>query len=190
MHTEYKIIAFIDQPAFREWLGKNGNTTQGIWMRIYKKASAEISITYREALDEALCYGWIDGQRRSYDELSYLQKFTPRRSKSIWSKRNVEHIARLREAGFMTPAGMLEVSKAQADGRWQAAYDAASEMEVPQDFLSELSRWPKAEAFFNSLNKTNRFAIAWRLQTAKTPVTRTRRMERIISMLDAGEKLQ
>lgn len=146
------------------------------------------TVSYGEALDEALCYGWIDGQKKSYDEDSYLQKFTPRRPRSMWSKRNTEHINRLQGAGLMTSAGLLEVEKAQADGRWEAAYDASSVMEVPGYFLEELHRHPKAESFYNELNKTNKHAIAWRLQTAKTDATRQRRTEKFIAMLDVGEK--
>lgn len=161
----------------------------GVWVRIYKKASGIPSVSYAEALDEALCYGWIDGQKKSYDELSFLQKFTPRRPKSMWSKRNIEQIARLKNAGLMTSSGLLEVEKAQADGRWEAAYDSPSNMELPEYFLKELSKYPKAESFYNSLNKTNQYAVAWRLQTAKSDAVRISRTEQLIAMLDAGEKL-
>jgi uncharacterized protein YdeI (YjbR/CyaY-like superfamily) len=136
-----------------------------------------------------LCFGWIDGQKKSYDEHSFLQKFTPRRPRSIWSKRNIEHINRLKEAGLMMPGGLLEVEKAQADGRWAAAYDAAVDMKVPDYFLAMLGKYPKAESFYATLNKTNTYAIAWRLQTAKTEATRLRRAEKIIEMLDDGKKL-
>lgn len=187
---DYEIAEFQDQPAFREWLMVHGAETQGIWLRIYKKGSGVATVTYAEALDEALCFGWIDGLKRGYDELSFLQKFTPRRPKSMWSKRNIEHIGRLQEAGLMMPAGLLQVEQAQADGRWEAAYDAPASMQVPDYFLKELRKHPKAESFFATLNKTNIYAIAWRLQTAKTDATRQRRVEKIIEMLDSGEKLQ
>jgi len=157
-------------------------------MRIYKKASGKTSITYAEALDEALCYGWIDGQRKSYDEVSYLQKFTPRRQRSIWSKRNTEHIARLTEAGLMTDRGMQEVERAKADGRWEAAYDGPSEMNVPEEFMRELGENPQAKRFFDTLGKTSKYSIAWRLQTAKTEATFKRRLDKIIAMLEAGDK--
>lgn len=186
---DYEIIEFKNQASFRDWLESNGQEANGAWLRIYKKASNVTTITYAEALDEALCYGWIDGLKKSYDEISYLQKFTPRRPKSVWSKRNIEHIERLTEAGLMTEAGLLEVEKAQADGRWAAAYDTFTSMKVPEFFLAELRKRPKAETFFNELNKTNRYAIAWRLQTAKTEATRLRRAEKIIAMLEAGQKL-
>lgn len=157
---------------------------------MYKKASGIASVTHEQALDGALCYGWIDGLRRGYDEVSFLQKFTPRRPKSLWSKRNIEHIARLTEAGLMTPAGVAEVEHAKADGRWAAAYDAQADMVVPEDFLAELRGHPVAEKFFATLNKSNRFAVCWRLQTAKTPETRKRRLEKIIAQLDNEQKLQ
>lgn len=186
---DYEIVEFVDQAAFRKWLAKNGSSTRGIWLKIYKKNSAIASITYTQALDEALCFGWIDGQKKSYDELAFLQKFTPRRPKSMWSKRNIEHVERLTSAGVMTDAGLLEVKNAQSDGRWAAAYDKPSEMQIPQFFLDELRKHPKAEANFKELNKTNTYAIAWRLQTAKTEATRQKRAEKIIAMLDAGQKL-
>jgi uncharacterized protein YdeI (YjbR/CyaY-like superfamily) len=187
---EYPIIPFKDSAAFRQWLDVyHANTDGGAWLRLYKKASGVESVTYAEALDQALCYGWIDGQKKSYDELSFLQKFTPRRSKSTWSKRNIEHIARLESAGLMTSAGRAEVSRAQEDGRWAAAYDKPSEMVMPDYFLAELEKNPKAKEFFGTLNKANTYAIGWRLQTAKTEETRLRRQAKIIAMLEAGEKL-
>lgn len=189
MKTEYEIIPFKGAASWRRWLDENHAKVDGVWLRHYKKASGVPTVTYAEALDEALCYGWIDGQKKSYDEDSYLQKFTPRRPRSMWSKRNIEHINRLQNAGLMTPAGLTEVEKAQADGRWEAAYDAPSSMKVPDYFLEALRKHPRAELFYNLLNKTNKYAIAWRLQNAKTEATRLRRTEKIIAMLDAGEKI-
>jgi uncharacterized protein YdeI (YjbR/CyaY-like superfamily) len=189
MKPDYKVIAFKDSAAWRQWLDENHAKIDGVWLRLYKKSSGVPTISYAEALDEALCYGWIDGQKKGYDELSFLQKFTPRRPRSMWSKRNIEHVARLKDANLMTEAGLLEVEKAQADGRWDAAYDAAADMQPPDDFLRELHKHPKAESFYNELNKTNKYAIAWRLQTAKTDATRLRRMEKLIAMMVAGEKL-
>jgi uncharacterized protein YdeI (YjbR/CyaY-like superfamily) len=147
------------------------------------------TVTYAEALDEALCYGWIDGQLEKYDEKSWLRKFTPRRPKSVWSKRNIEHVNRLVDAGKMKPAGLKEMEAAKADGRWGRAYDSPSAMQVPQDFLAELSKHKKAQIFFETLNKANTYAIAWRLQTAKKPETREKRMKKFIQMLENGEKL-
>lgn len=190
MKPDYEIIPFKDSATWRRWLDENHTKLDGVWLRLYKKASGVPSISYAEALDEALCYGWIDGQKKSYDEDSYLQKFTPRRSRSMWSKRNTEHVKRLQDAGLMTPAGLLEVEKAQADGRWEAAYEPSSTMQAPGYFLDELHRHPKAEVFYNELNKTNKYAFAWRLQAAKTDATRQRLTEKFIAMLEAGEKFQ
>lgn len=188
MQSDYEIITFENAPAFRRWLDEHHGSVNGVWLKLYKKASGIVSVTYAEALDEALCYGWIDGQKKSYDEVSFLQKFTPRRARSIWSKRNIEHIERLTAAGLMMPPGLAEIQRAQEDGRWDAAYDAPSNMVVPDDFLAELHKHPRAEAFFATLNKANRYAIAWRLQLAKTEVTRMRRQEKILAMLKAGQK--
>lgn len=189
MKANYEVIAFKDSAIWRHWLDENHAKTDGVWLRIYKKASGVPTVSYAEALDEALCYGWIDGQKKSYDEASFLQKFTPRRSKSTWSKRNVEHIARLTEQGLMTPAGIAQVEQAKADGRWAAAYDKPSEMTIPDEFYAELKQHPVAEAFFATLNKANTYAIAWRLQTAKTEETRKRRQDKIIALLNAEESL-
>jgi uncharacterized protein YdeI (YjbR/CyaY-like superfamily) len=189
MKPSYEIIAFKDSTMWRRWLDENHAKINGVWLRLYKKASGIPTVSYAEALDEALCYGWIDGQKKRYDDDSFLQKFTPRRSKSTWSKRNIEHIGRLKDAGLMEAAGLLEVEKAQSDGRWEAAYDAPSNMQIPDYFLKELHMHPKAELFYGGLNKTDKYAIAWRLQTAKTDATRLRRMEKLIAMLVAGKKL-
>lgn len=189
MKPDYEILAFKDAGAWRAWLDQQQAKSDGVWLRLYKKASNIPSVTYAEALDEALCYGWIDGQKKSYDEVSFLQKFTPRRAKSMWSKRNIEHVQRLTEHGFMMPAGTAEVERAKEDGRWAAAYDAPSEMVVPAEFIAELKKHPIAEKFFATLNKTNTYAIAWRLQTAKTEETRKRRQDKIIALLDAEQKL-
>ena len=170
------------------WLSKHHAVATGIWMRLYKKDSGVVSITYAQALDVALCYGWIDGQKKSYDAESWIQKFTPRRPKSIWSKRNREHIARLENAGLMKPAGIKQVEAAKADGRWEQAYDSSSNMVVPEDFLKELAKSKKTENFFKTLNKTNTYAIVFRLQTAKKPETRVKRMKAILDMMKKGEK--
>lgn len=180
-------ISFESAAAWREWLGLHHADTVGVWLRIYKKGRG-ISVTYAEALDEALCFGWIDGQKKTYDEDSYIQKFTPRRAGSLWSKRNVEFISRLRRQGRMAPSGEAEVAAAQADGRWEKAYDSPSQATVPADFSAALQKLPKAQAFFETLNKTNRYAIIWRLQTAKKEETRQRRMQHILDMLARGEK--
>lgn len=183
-----KAFEFASSPDFRAWLAENHGSSDGILLRIYKKDSGIPTVTYAEALDQALCFGWIDGQKQSYDEKSWLQKFTPRRPKSGWSKNNTEHAERLIKSGEMTPAGLKEVEAAKADGRWNAAYDSFSKATVPDDFLKELARNKKAMAFFETLNNTYIYAIAYRLQTAKKPETRARRMQAIIEKLNRGEK--
>jgi uncharacterized protein YdeI (YjbR/CyaY-like superfamily) len=185
---EYPIIAFENPLAFEQWLAEHHAVENGIWLRFYKKDSGVATITYAQALDEALCYGWIDGQAKKYDDTSWLQKFTPRRPRSIWSKRNREYVERLIKAGKMQTAGLRQIEVAKADGRWDKAYDSPSNMEVPEDFLQALAKNEKANAFFETLNKTNTYAIAWRLQTAKRPETRERRMNAILEMLAKGEK--
>lgn len=185
---DLEIIAFPSPQSWESWLVQHHSVSNGIWLRFFKKGSGVTSVTFAEALDEALCYGWIDGQAKKYDDASWLQKFTPRRSKSIWSKRNREHIERLIKAGKMQPAGLKEVEKAKADGRWEKAYDSPSTMQVPEDFLAALDKNEKAKAFFETLNKTNTYAIAWRLQTAKRSETRMKRMRAILEMLENGKK--
>lgn len=182
------IHLFSSQEEFEDWLFKNHASSQGVWLQMYKKAAKRTSINYDQALDVALCYGWIDGQANSYNTDSYLQKFTPRRARSIWSKRNTEHVARLIKLGKMKPAGLAEIERAKADGRWEKAYDAQSTSKIPDDFLKALEKNKKAKAFFATLNKTNLYSIAWRLQTAKKSETRTKRMGAIIAMLEKGEK--
>lgn len=181
--------SFPSQQKWREWLEKNHSKTDGIWLRIFKKDSGNKTVTHLEALDEALCFGWIDGQRNSHDEISFMQKFTPRRTRSIWSKRNRENVERLIAAGQMTPAGQAEIDRAKKDGRWDAAYDSPANMQVPEDFLKELKKNKKAYAFFETLNKTNKFAIAFRMHTAKRPETRERRKQKFLEMMERGEKL-
>ncbi|MEO6132446.1 MAG: YdeI/OmpD-associated family protein [Saprospiraceae bacterium] len=182
------ILSFTNIKELISWIAKNQTASTGIWIRLFKKNSAVTTLTYAEALDVALCYGWIDGQKKTYDSESWIQKFTPRRPKSIWSKRNQEHIARLEKSGKMRAAGMRQVEAAKADGRWEQAYDSPSNMVVPDDFLLKLGKNKKAEAFFKTLNKTNTYAIVWRLQTAKKPETRDKRMKTILEMLKKGEK--
>jgi len=183
-----RTLAFKSSIGFRDWLEKNHAGAEGIWLRVYKKDSGKPSITYVEALDQALCFGWIDGQKRPSDENSWLQKFTPRRAKSGWSKLNTQHAERLIKSGEMTPAGLEAVEAAKADGRWQAAYESSRNIVPPEDFLKLLGTNKEAKAFFASLNKANVYAIVYRLQTAKKPETRERRMKKIFEMLTRGEK--
>ena len=181
------IIGFESQKKWEAWLAKNHAKSPGVRLQFFKKDSGVATVSYPEALDVALCYGWIDGQLAKHDESSWLRKFTPRRPKSIWSKRNIQHVERLIEEGRIKRAGLEEVERAKADGRWGKAYDAPSKMVMPEDFLAKLSKNRKAMAFFETLNKANRYAIAWRLQTAKRLATRAARMNAIIEMLAKGE---
>ncbi|MEO6729117.1 MAG: YdeI/OmpD-associated family protein [Candidatus Dojkabacteria bacterium] len=185
---QYPEEYFETQPDFIDWMEKNHDKEDGVWLIFYKKASGKESINYDLALEVALCYGWIDGISNRIDEEKYKQKFTPRREKSIWSKVNRDNIARLTEQGKMKPSGIAEVDRAKADGRWDAAYDSSATMKAPEDFLKELSKDKKAEVFYKTLNKTNLYAIHWRLQTAKKPETRANRMKVILEMLHEGKK--
>jgi len=182
------IIPFPSQADWREWLELNYSLESGIWLQIYKKGSGIASLNYAEALDEALCFGWIDGQVKRGDEKYYLQKFTPRRKRSMWSKRNIENVARLESEGKMAPPGRKEVEAARSDGRWERAYDSPGNATVPEDLLMELAKDPATLAHFESLNKANKFAITWRLQSARTQVTRDKRFEAILDMLVKGDK--
>ena len=182
------VIPFASAELWEQWLEQNHALSKGIWLQFFKKGSGIASVTYAGALDVALCYGWIDAQLKSKDELSYVQHFTPRRPRSLWSKRNIEHVARLIKENRMKPAGTREAEAAKADGRWEVAYDAQSEMSIPDDFLTELMKNEEAFAFYESLNKANKYAVAWRIQTAKRPETRAKRINEILAMLGRGEK--
>src|SRR5690349_19777729 len=154
-----EVAAFSSAKEFEQWLAKNHAKSTGIWLRFFKKNAGIPSVSYSEALDAAICFGWIDGQVKKYDEESWLRKFTPRRPKSLWSKKNREHAERLISAGKMQTAGLEEVEAAKQDGRWKAAYDSASKMEIPDDFLKELAKNKRAKAFFETLNRANVYAI-------------------------------
>ncbi len=184
-----RIQAFEDPTAFWEWLALNHASEPEVWVKMYKKGSGQKTISWEEGVIEALCWGWIDGVRKSLDDQAYLQRFTPRRPGSNWSKRNREHVERLIAAGRMQEPGMVHVRAAQADGRWEAAYAPPSEMTVPEDFLAALEERPAAKAFFETLNKQNRYAIAYRLQTVRKPETRQKRFEQFLGMLEKGKKL-
>lgn len=189
MEFDLPVKGFESQKQFRGWLEKHCGQESGIWLRIYKKDSGRETVSYQEALEEALCFGWIDGQKRTYDEESYVLRFTPRRSRSVWSKRNKKIVARMIKEGKMTLAGIEQVNAAKEDGRWEAAYSSQSEMVMPEDFLKELERRPEAKVFYESLSKANQYAIYWRLVTAKKEETRVRRMEMLLGMLERGETL-
>jgi uncharacterized protein YdeI (YjbR/CyaY-like superfamily) len=189
MATDYPVILFPDQAAFRQWLTEHHTSEPGLWLRIAKAASPLQSITYAEALDVALCFGWIDGQRKSLDADSFLQKYTPRRKRSPWSKRNREHVERLIASGQMQSPGLAAIEAARADGRWDRAYDPPSEASVPDDLRTALDANPEAAAFFETLRGTPRFAILYRIQTAIRPETRARRIATFVEMLARKETL-
>jgi uncharacterized protein YdeI (YjbR/CyaY-like superfamily) len=187
--NDLPVVQFEGPQAWATWLDEHHATSSGVWLRIAKKASGTASVTYDEALEVALCYGWIDGQKKSYDEESWLQKFTPRGAKSIWSKVNREKAEKLIARGAMKPAGLAAVEQAKQDGRWEAAYDSQSSASVPSDFQAALDQHEEARAFFATLNSRNRYAILFRIQTAKKAETRAKRIEQFIRMLTNHETL-
>ncbi|MBI5953814.1 MAG: YdeI/OmpD-associated family protein [Chloroflexi bacterium] len=188
MTPELPILPFASQSKWADWLAKQHDKSAGVWLKLAKKASSIPSVTYTEALDIALCYGWIDGQKKSFDEKYFLQKFTPRRPKSIWSKINVEKAERLIASGQMKPAGLKAIEAAKADGRWAQAYASQKNMSVPEDFQSALDRNKKAKAFFETLNSANRYSFLFRIETAKKAETRARRIQQFVEMLEKNEK--
>lgn len=179
---------FKDQKAWEKWLVAN-TEGKGIWLQIAKKDSGIASVNYAEALEVALCHGWIDGQKRGLDEQFFLQRFTTRRPRSLWSKINIAHVERLFAAGRMQANGLREIVAARADGRWDAAYQGFSGMEVPAELAEALKENKKAKAFFDQLDKTNRYSFCWRVHTAKKPETRLARAEKFVEMLARGEKI-
>jgi uncharacterized protein YdeI (YjbR/CyaY-like superfamily) len=180
---------FRNQKAWEDWLERRGTSSPGLWLRIAKKAASLKSVTYPEALESALCHGWIDGQRKALDKDSFLQRFTPRGPRSIWSKINRTKVLELTDSGRMRPAGLEAIERAKQNGRWDAAYDSHSTAEVPDDFLAALDRNPAAKAFFATLDSQSRFAVIFRLQTAIREGTRARRIEKFIEMFSRNEKL-
>lgn len=185
--VEPDVRAFPTAEAWETWLAENHAASPGVWLRFAKKGSGMKSVTYAEALDVALCYGWIDGQLKHLDERFYLHRFTPRGPRSKWSKINRGHVARLIESGRMRPAGLKAVEAAKADGRWEAAYDSPKTAAVPEDLRRALAKDAKAKQFFAGLSGANRYAILYRVQDAKRPATRARRIVRIVAMLAAGK---
>lgn len=182
-------MSFETQQDWETWLAEHHTDTKGIWLKIAKKEIAVPSVSYSEALDSAICYGWIDGQKASFDDKYWLQKFTPRRSKSIWSKANCDRATALIAEGRMQPAGIRQVELAKADGRWESAYESQGKITVPEDFQSELDKNQQAKEFFSTLNSVNRYAILFRIQTAKKPETRLARIKKFIEMLAKNEKI-
>jgi uncharacterized protein YdeI (YjbR/CyaY-like superfamily) len=183
------IIPFERPEEWAAWLDEHHAASPGVWLRLAKKASGIPSVSYGEALEVALCYGWIDGQKKSYDDDWWLQKFTPRGEKSGWSKINRQKALALIEAGKMTPAGIEAVERARQDGRWDAAYDSPSAATVPGDFQAQLDGNTRAKAFFATLDSRNRYAILYRIQNAKKAETRQKRIRQFIDMLEKHEKL-
>ncbi|HEX2187651.1 MAG TPA: YdeI/OmpD-associated family protein [Longimicrobiaceae bacterium] len=183
-------VVHLERPEdWEAWLERNHAASPGVWLRLGKKGSGLPSPSYDEALEAALCWGWIDGQKRRWDERSWIQKFTPRGPRSTWSRVNTEKVGRLVESGRMRPPGLLAVERAKADGRWDAAYDSPSRATVPDDLQAALDASPGAKAFFATLNGANRYAVLWRVQTARRPETRAKRIRELVGMLERGEKL-
>jgi uncharacterized protein YdeI (YjbR/CyaY-like superfamily) len=184
---ELPVLAFETAQHFETWMERHHATAPGLMLKFAKKNSGIPSVTYEEALQVALCYGWIDGQLKSLGATHYVQRFTPRRPKSVWSKRNVERVEALLAAGRMKPAGLAEVEAAKSDGRWGRAYDPPSTSVVPPDLEAALKRRPRAQKFFAQLDRTNRYAILHRIQTAVRAETRAARIEKFVAMLERGE---
>ncbi len=182
------VLSFEKPEDFAAWIEAHLDSP-GLWLKIAKKGSGITTVDYAQGLEVALCWGWIDGQKGAYDDQYFVQRFTPRRAKSVWSKINVEKIAALTAAGKMKPSGLAAVEAAKADGRWEQAYDGARTMGVAEDFAAALEANPKAKAFWGTLNKTNTYAFNYRVQSAKKPETRQARIEKFIDMLNQGKGL-
>ncbi|CQR65650.1 YdeI/OmpD-associated family protein [Streptomyces leeuwenhoekii] len=187
--TAEPVLSFTTQDAWEEWLEENHADVPGVWLKIPKAGSGLVGVDYAQALESALCHGWIDGQKKKLDEKNWLQRFTPRRRGSSWSQVNRQKAIELIERGRMRPAGLREVEKAKADGRWEAAYASQSKATVPDDLRAALDASPAAREFFATLDSRNRYAILHRVQDAKKPQTRAARIEKFVAMLAEGKKL-
>jgi uncharacterized protein YdeI (YjbR/CyaY-like superfamily) len=187
--TELPVLHFANKKKWSDWLAKQHEKSKGVWLQIAKKDSDIASISYVEALDAALCYGWIDGQKKGYDDKYWLQKFTPRGPKSIWSKINTEKAERLIASGEMQPAGLKAIEAARNDGRWEAAYASQKNISIPDDFQAALDQNVKAKTFFSTLKSAERYSILFRIQTAKKPETRAKRVKQFVEMLERNEKI-
>jgi uncharacterized protein YdeI (YjbR/CyaY-like superfamily) len=181
--------AFASPAEWEAWLAEHHASSRGLWVKIAKKETGIPTVTYAQALEGALCYGWIDGQKGALDERFWLQRFTPRGARSRWSRINRDKVGQLIEQGRMRPAGLAQVEQARADGRWDAAYDSPARATVPEDLQRELDRNPAASAFFASLDRINRYAILYRLQDSRSPEARARRLEQFVAMLSEGRKI-
>ena len=187
--TDLPILPFTSKKKWADWLARQHDKSTGVWLKLAKKGSEIPSVMYDEALEVALCYGWIDGQKKGFDDKYWLQKFTPRGAKSTWSKINTEKAERLIKSGEMKPAGLKAIEAAKQDGRWEAAYESQKNISVPDDFQVELDQNPKANAFFATLNSVNRYAILFRIHNVKKAETRIKRIQQFVEMLERGEKL-
>ena len=187
--AELPIKGFATQQDWEAWLAEHYADPTGIWLKFAKKGKGILSVSYSEALEGALCYGWIDGQKAAFDEQYWLQKFTPRRAKSIWSQINCDKVMALIEAGKMQPSGLHQVELAKADGRWEVAYASQSKATIPDDLQAALNNNPQAHDFFLTLNSANRYAILFRIQTARKAETRAACIQKFVEMLAKGEKL-
>lgn len=187
--NEANVREFEDADAFYSWLSENHTTSEEVWIKIHKVGSGRKSITPKEAIDVVLCWGWIDAIRKGYDDESYLQRYVPRRPKSIWSKINVENVARLVDEGRMTEHGLAQVEAAKADGRWDRAYGGSKDMEVPPELLAAIAAVPEAQATFERLTAQNRFAMALRIHNLKTEAAKQRNIASFVEMLSRGETL-
>jgi len=183
------VMTFESTDAWDAWLAAHHAGSPGLWLKIAKKGAAGTTISYSEALDVALCHGWIDGQKGRHDDEYWLQRFTPRKPGSNWSKINTERAAALIESGRMRPAGLREVERAQADGRWEQAYESQSRVTVPEDLARALAANERARAFFATLDSANRYAILYRIGTAKKPETRAKRIDTFVAMLSEHKKI-
>jgi uncharacterized protein YdeI (YjbR/CyaY-like superfamily) len=187
--TSLPVQHFERQKDWAKWLTKNHSSSHGLWLQLAKRGAGIQSVSYDEAIEVALCFGWIDGQKQSHSEQFWLQKFTRRSNKSVWSKINKDKALALIKVGKMKPAGLQEVERAKSDGRWDAAYDSASKATVPSDFQSALERNTRAKNFFGVLDSRNRYAILFRIQTAKKAETRARKIAQFVQMLERHEKV-
>jgi len=187
--NELPVLFFSDPPSFEQWLAHHHGTSRGIRLQIAKKNSGITSVTYDEALEIALCYGWVDSRKEAFDEKTWLQRFTPRGAKSIWSKVNKEKAERLIADGRMKPSGFQAIEAAKRSGQWEKAYESQSRMVLPEDFAAELERNSRAKAFYDTLDSRNRYAILFRIRSAGKQETREKRIRQFLSMLEKGEKL-
>jgi uncharacterized protein YdeI (YjbR/CyaY-like superfamily) len=188
--TDLPILPFTSKKKWADWLARQHDKSSGVWLQISKKDTGIPSVSYEEALDVALCYGWIDGQKKGFDDQYWLQKFTPRGPKSIWSKINTEKAERLIASGEMKPTGRKAVEAAKADGRWEAAYASQKNIEVPNDFQAALDQNKKAKDFFGTLKSAERYSFLFRIHHAKKAETRARKIQQFIEMLERGEKIR